>query len=206
MLFYFITLSSHHLITSPLTSSRDKILAAVRANQPAELPLPTVPLFEGDDSVEKFTAILQGIGGQVVEVTDAARLAEVIHGLYPTDYRIASSLLPEANVPVDADTSIEVLAGVELAVLQGEFGVAENGAIWVPEANMLHRALPMITQHLALVLERRHIVATMHQAYARLSSVGSYGTFLAGPSKTADIEQSLVIGAHGARSMTVLLV
>ncbi|MBO3270619.1 LutC/YkgG family protein [Hymenobacter defluvii] len=189
-----------------MSSSREKILAAVRANQPDELPLPTVPSFEGDESVEKFTSIVQGIGGTVVDVLDATRLPEVIHQLFPADYRIASPLLPEANVPIDAQTSIEVLAAVDLAVLQGEFGVAENGSIWVPEANMLHRALPMITQHLALVLDRRNLVATMHQAYARVPSVGGYGTFLAGPSKTADIEQSLVIGAHGARSMVVLLV
>lgn len=186
-------------------SSREKILAAVSANQPAEVPLPDVPAFPGDESVEKFTSIVQGIGGEVVEVRDPARLADVIHQLYPADYGIASNVIP-ATVNIAPETSIEVLAAVDLAVLRGEFGVAENGAVWLPEANMLHRALPMITQHLALVLDRRRIVATMHQAYAQLASVGGYGTFLAGPSKTADIEQSLVIGAHGARSMTVLLV
>ncbi|QNH63524.1 LutC/YkgG family protein [Hymenobacter sediminicola] len=187
-------------------SSREKILAAVTANQPAKVPLPTVPFFEGDASVEKFTTLVQAIGGRVVEVAALAHLEEVVRQLFPADYRVASPLLSSANVSVDAQTPLAVLADVELAVLQGEFGVAENGAIWLPEENMLHRALPMITQHLALVLSRQQLVATMHQAYARLATVGGYGTFLAGPSKTADIEQSLVIGAHGARSLTVLLV
>ncbi|RYU78551.1 LutC/YkgG family protein [Hymenobacter persicinus] len=186
-------------------TSREKILAAVRANQPYETPLPDVPDFGGDSSLDRFTAVLQGIGGQVVEVADAARLDEVVRHLYPTARTVAAEVI-SATVAVTPETPIETLAAVDLAVLRGEFGVAENGAVWLPGANMLHRALPVVSQHLALVLRRADIVATMHQAYARLGSVDSYGIFLAGPSKTADIEQSLVIGAHGARSLTVFLV
>jgi len=83
--------------------------------------------------------------------------------------------------------------------------VAENGAVWVPEKNMIHRALPFIAQHLVLVVPASRLVATMHDAYASIAELGGYGVFIAGPSKTADIEQSLVVGAHGARSMTVVL-
>ncbi len=47
----------------------------------------------------------------------------------------------------------------------------------------------------------------MHEAYARLAprEIG-YGLFISGPSKTADTEQALVIGAQGARRCTVFLV
>lgn len=46
----------------------------------------------------------------------------------------------------------------------------------------------------------------MHQAYKKLSSNAiDFGVFISGPSKTADIEQSLVIGAHGALSLSVFL-
>ena len=46
----------------------------------------------------------------------------------------------------------------------------------------------------------------MHAAYQQLNGQNfDYGLFLSGPSKTADIEQSLVIGAQGAMSLTVIL-
>ncbi|KUG09141.1 LutC/YkgG family protein [Solirubrum puertoriconensis] len=185
-------------------SSRETILAAVRANRPAPTSLPGVVDFEGEATVERFTEWLHFIGGQVVQLAPEQPLEDVVRQLYPEAQRIASNLIP-ASVPVDGQTAIPVLEAVELAVLAGEFGVAENGAVWVPEANMLHRALPMIAQHLVLMLSRQRIVANMHQAYAQVGHTGAYGVFIAGPSKTADIEQSLVIGAHGARSLTVLL-
>ena len=186
------------------TASRDRILAAAQANKPAELPLPTVPDFGGEATVERFSAALAGIGGTVVWLDGLETLGPTLHQLFP-EARHTTSPLFQGTVRVDAQTPTEVLAGIDLAVLPGEIGVAENGAVWLPEVNMLHRALPTITQHLVLVLDHRRLVATMHQAYAQLPNTGGYGKFVAGPSKTADIEQSLVIGAHGARSLVVLL-
>jgi L-lactate dehydrogenase complex protein LldG len=95
---------------------------------------------------------------------------------------------------------------VDLAILQGHFGVAENGAVWITDGLMGDRAIPFISQHLALVIQRNDIVPTLHEAYERIASYHyEYGTFIAGPSKTADIEQSLVLGAHGPKSLIVFL-
>jgi L-lactate dehydrogenase complex protein LldG len=92
-------------------------------------------------------------------------------------------------------------------VCEGKWGVAENGAIWLPESALGHRAAPFITQHLVVVLDVQQIVWNMHEAYSRVQvDAEGFGVFVAGPSKTADIEQALVIGAHGPRSLTVFLI
>ncbi len=98
------------------------------------------------------------------------------------------------------------LADLDLAVLPGEFAVAENAAVWVTDRDVPQRAAYFIAQHLVLVVPAAELVHNLHEAYARLRFAGqSFGCFVSGPSKTADIEQSLVIGAHGARSLTVYL-
>ena len=89
----------------------------------------------------------------------------------------------------------------------GEVAVAENGAIWVSDTMLKHRVALCLTQHLVLVVNADCIVNNMHDAYQRIENVReSYGAFISGPSKTADIEQSLVIGAHGARTLDIIVV
>jgi L-lactate dehydrogenase complex protein LldG len=91
--------------------------------------------------------------------------------------------------------------------MESHLAVAENGAVWINDTTVKQRALPFITQHLAVVVNRNDIVATMHDAYYKIADADyGFATFIAGPSKTADIEQSLVLGAHGPKTMTVFVV
>jgi L-lactate dehydrogenase complex protein LldG len=111
------------------------------------------------------------------------------------------------NEEVHAGSNAHFLERVEKAYIRGAIGVAENGAVWLSEGDMVNRLLPFICQHLVIVLDRKELVADMHHAYRALSTTHyDYGVFVAGPSRTADIEQSLVTGAHGARSVLVCLV
>lgn len=190
-------------------SAREKIIGRIRQLNLNPLPLPEVPLFNEtqDELIARFNDVLTFVGGRLRVLNDGETLESVLRQSYPDAERIASSLLL-ANftlVPIDTTTDKPTLEAIDLAVLKGEFGVAENSAVWVPEPNMLHRALPFITQHLVLVISKNDLVLTMHEAYQRIDRQSlSYGVFIAGPSKTADIEQSLVIGAHGARSLLVV--
>jgi L-lactate dehydrogenase complex protein LldG len=199
-------------------SSRDQILATVKSNQPgpSELPPQHPAPSAGDDLTPHFIKILEAIGGNAFIVSTYDRIATILHEQYPGTKRIITTcpqLTAHANFLPEAPTGDpHTLEDVDLAILPAHFGVAENGACWITESQMIERALPFITQHLALIIHRNDLVATMHQAYDRIAILEAaagapynFATFIAGPSKTADIEQSLVLGAHGPRSLTVFL-
>ena len=192
-------------------SSREKILAAVKKNQPEGSPLPAVlsSSIITQDLAQRFQTILTSIGGLVVEVNDWTKIKDHILLNFAESKRIVSTLSELAIITgiTNFKDDSHLLEDVDLAILQGHFGVAENGAIWITEDQMGNRALPFIAQHLALIIQKNEIVSTLHEAYDRIETMNyDFGTFIAGPSKTADIEQSLVLGAHGPKSMTVFLI
>src|SRR5260221_1107807 len=196
-------------------SSRDKILGTVKSNQPGQRELPALPGEElvGTDLSGAFIAMVEAIGGSAYRVSGFDRIATILREQYPRVGRIVSGCPELAGFAETGERYADphVLEDVGLAVLGGHFWVAENGGCWITEDRKIERALPFIAQHLALVIRYEDIVANMHETFDRigaLEAAASYGfaTFIAGPSKTADIEQSLVLGAHGPRSLTVFLI
>ena len=98
------------------------------------------------------------------------------------------------------------LAKLKVVILEGKFGVAENGAVWVDDSCFSNRLIPFITEHLIILLPKKNLLSTMDEAYEIISKKDyGFSVFVSGPSKTADIEQSLVYGAHGAKKMLILL-
>ena len=192
-------------------SSREKILKEVAKNKPAAVPLPEMSFSQGnrEDVVERFLAVLPSIGGsgKLVDGWEEVQSflqqktgegGEVVNGI--------PHLLPYNAEEYTGKTGSE-LQQVQTVFLQGEIAVAENAAIWLPEEKMVNRLLPFICEQLVLVIHEENIVANMHEAYARVTvDKDGYGVFIAGPSKTADIEQSLVIGAHGPLSLEVFII
>jgi len=198
-------------------SSREDILARVKANQPADRELPDLPAPGAgmQEQAAQFSRLVEAIGGEVVRVESCDRIEAILQERFSAGQRIVSG--PEVQFGrggrdiTAVDNDPHLLADVDLAVLRAHFGVAENGACWITEELMEARVLPFIAQHLALVVDEKDIVPDMHAAYDRIASLETekgygFGTFIAGPSKTADIEQSLVLGAHGPASLTVFLV
>jgi len=194
-------------------TSRDKILNSIASNKPALKPLPALPQVPIDVErfvkTQKFITVLKGIGGHVFEDGDKAKAIAQLNSLKNTGKKVAC-LCPETgqgNFTVTSYQTAIDLEAVDTVFINGSYGVAENGAVWLYESQFINRLLPFICQHLVIILNAENILSDMHEAY-RLIDVAreGYGLFLAGPSKTADIEQSLVIGAHGARSATIYLV
>jgi len=190
-------------------SSREAILEAIAKNKPQPTALPELLSFPSEeDLVAKYTQSVTLNGGTAIEVTSLDEVKAYIHENFLEDLQVVS-LIEEVpgTLEISSITDPHDLESVELAVVKGEVGAVENAAIWVSEKNLNHRVLPFITQHLIIVLEKTNLVSNMHEAYRRIDvTQAGYGVFIAGPSKTADIEQSLVIGAHGSRSLTVFLI
>jgi len=192
-------------------SAREKILNAIAANQPEQVPLPVIDmnvLISYKDVCMQFNTMLESIGGQVELIQDIQVLKEKLNADKTTGKFVINTIreLGEVDGYVISLSALQ-LEKLERAYVKGTVGVAENGAVWIYESRMLNRLVPFICQHLVLVIHKKDIVATMHHAYEKIDVVQEgFGVFIAGPSKTADIEQSLVIGAHGARSAIVYII
>ncbi len=192
---------------------RADILQAIRKNLPESSPLPALdgPWIVYPDPVAQFTEVLTMIGGRCVRVPnrEAADAALATIPAYPPAQKIVT-LVPgvgRGTVELETVQDPHALDDVDFAIVAAEFAVAENGAVWVTDAAVKHRAIYFLCEHLAIVVSTRAIVNNLGEAYQRIRfDRPQFGGFIAGPSKTADIEQSLVIGAHGPRSTTVLLV
>jgi L-lactate dehydrogenase complex protein LldG len=162
-------------------SARDAILSAVRAARPATVSYPDVGAATG-----RFTT---------ADVDHVAR--------FEKQARIAAADVVHASRS-ELESMVAAWTGF---VCEAEFGVAENGAVWLPGSRLGERSALFLASEVLVVLERSAIVADLHAAYARIDMTSErFGIFVAGPSKTADIEQSLVIGAHGAKELTVALI
>ncbi len=196
-------------------SSREQILAAVKINKPTEEPTPPVmqlhtdSAIQYDNVVEQFTTVAQSIGATVHAVESMAAVKLQLETALQEGKQVVNTVADIGTITsnIDIHTPAHKLEAVDIAYINGTVGVAENAAIWVSEQHMVNRALPFICKQLVLIIKQKNLVSNMHQAYSRLNvSADGFGAFIAGPSKTADIEQSLVIGAHGPLGLTIYIV
>lgn len=194
-------------------SSREKMLAAIAKNKPELAPLPDLEDLgvQEADLAEKFTEVAVGIGSKVFPVKGYDEIQAILRKQFGSEKRILTTVPELKSLAGEGDAELaspdpHTFENVELAVMHGAFAVAENSAIWLTEEMTGQRVLPFICQHLSLIIHKSAIVADMHKAYKNIGEAAyGYGVFIAGPSKTADIEQSLVLGAHGPRSLTVFM-
>ena len=199
------------LLTDKTMTSREKILAEVKKNQPERVPLPDISGFKGpvQDNVQEYMDTFIGIGGNAFAVDDIDSIKALIREQFDTSKRMVTTLpaLADRLEFYSADADPHTFENVELAVIKAHLAVAENGAVWLTEDVMGQRIIPFICQHLAVLVDASTIVPTMQEAYAKIgASDYGFGVFIGGPSKTADIEQALVMGAHGPITMTVFIV
>jgi L-lactate dehydrogenase complex protein LldG len=189
-------------------TTREDILAGVRAHQPAAVALPELPAFAhglGAGTFDRFAASLQRMGGRLAD----GPATDVVQRLFP-EAKVVCSLVPE--VPGNRSAAdlrhARDLDDVDVGVVRAAFGVAETGSVLLTEAELMPNAeaIGFLSQHLVVLLDPAAIVATLHDAYvdARVAAA-HYAIFMTGPSATADIEGILIHGAQGVRSLTVVM-
>jgi L-lactate dehydrogenase complex protein LldG len=192
-------------------SSKEDILKKYRANVRVKFDMPDLSDIKAvtyPDPLLQFMNMTKSVGGNVIEVEKGRDINELIRELYPDAKEIASNL-PEITIATrnpDEVGRAHDLNGTDVGIIRGMFGVAENACVWIPQ-QMKEKAVCFISENLVILLDKKQIVNNMHEAYRRIEfNDYGYGTFISGPSKTADIAQVLVMGAQAARSATVLLI
>ena len=216
-----------------MNNSKENILKRIAA---AGMPEYAYPDFgyepqHFDDPAAMFAQRLRAAGGEAVWLDGATTLDEVVRRCYP-DAKSVASALPEvtlATVNPDRVEDPRELVHIDLGVVSGAFGVAENGAVWIPQ-DIRHKALYFGATALMVVIPRDALVDTMHEAVVKSLVIHPATTThsqlspeeLAAQGITpatvrlsvgtehvddliADIEQALVFGAHGPMSVTVVL-
>ena len=196
-------------------STKDEILQRLRSNTREQYAMPDLSQLTPitfDDPVAEFIRKTTTIAGaKLLEMKAGDSMDAVVHRAYP-DAKIIASNIPGVEAQLNPDTAtVEELEKADVGVIEGKIGVAENACVWIPQA-MKERAVCFASEQLVIVVHRDAIVNNMHEAYARIAASQEYfqeykfGTFISGPSKTADIEGALVYGAQAARGATVVLV
>jgi len=193
-------------------SNKEDILKRYRANVREKYNMPDlsdIAAIRYPDPLVQFIKMTESVGGRVIEIKPGQDFNMLVKELYPDAKEIASNL-PEVTIATKNPDTIgqaRDLNGTDVGIIRGQFGVAENACVWIPQT-MKEKAICFISENLVILLPKSQIVNNMHEAYQRIEfdkEYDGYGTFISGPSKTADIAQVLVMGAQAARSATVLL-
>ena len=193
-------------------ANKDDILKRYRANVREKFDMPDLSDIKAityPDPLVQYITMTESVGGHVIEVKEGQDVNQLIKDLYPDAKEIASNL-PEITIATrnpDEVGRARDLNGTDVGIIRGKFGVAENACVWIPQT-MKEKAICFISENLVILLPKSQIVNNMHEAYKRIEfdkTYEGYGTFISGPSKTADIAQVLVMGAQAARSATILL-
>ena len=144
--------------------------------------------------------------GDLLETVETSCLAEAVHSVVGETWGCtpgAAELLDREAGPFDSET----LDGLPWMVASGHLAVARSAAVAVDASLAPVRRQLLLTESLLLLVPSDALVDDLDAAYERIdpgSLARGYFTFISGPSKTADIEQTLVQGAHGPRHLAVL--
>ena len=189
--------------------NKEELLGKLRRNTIHQFDMPETAIdgIKYENTIEQFIEMSHKVGSEVIEAKAGEDLNELIRKAYPEAQVLASNVKGiKVDLNPDMVSEAQDLNGTDVGIVEGDIAVAENGCVWVPQT-MKERVVCFVSENLVILVHRDKIVNNMHEAYRRIHMTEyGYGCFISGPSKTADIEQALVMGAQAARGVTVIIV
>ena len=117
-------------------SSKEDILKRIHANTRQQYEMPDLSLnaIVYEDKLTTFIDVLKAAGGEAYVMQPEDDLNAVIQKFYPDAQRIGSNLkdITCATFNPDELEDPRELNGTDASIVKGEFGVAENAAVWLP--------------------------------------------------------------------------
>jgi len=206
------------------TTSREQILKRIRnaEMQKADNPYADVDLSKNiyydlkEDLEVVFAEELNHIGGHFVYCMSKEELIEnlkrlIISQKWNTVYthsKEIDNILKSMDVVSSKDT--DDYSKIEVSITECEALIARLGSVMVSSKQVNGRRLNFIPDTHIVIANREQIVATVKDAIELINNkyedeFPSMTTIITGPSRTADIEKTLVMGAHGPRTLIVFV-
>jgi len=207
-----------------VSSSKEKILKQIREALSNPVPLP-FPKSEGTSSVfkhqaeelellfaEEFTKLLGKFAFCVNEADAKNQIKALIRlqkwsNVYCVEKQFSNLLAPEEFPEVNQSS----LSNCDAAITSCHYLIARTGAIVMSSAQEsgrtvsayapVHICIAYVDQ---LVFDTRDALKGFKNKYG--NNIPSFITFAAGPSRTADIEKTLVVGVHGPKEVYLFLI
>jgi L-lactate dehydrogenase complex protein LldG len=201
-----------------MNKAREQILGSIARHKArhrhSELPAHVIPqraLLPAAERLELFASMVRKSAASIESIGPLGRLPAAVQ------YYLQSSGMAEHNIYLNspalstlgwnslASQDYRSAVGVSLAFC----GIAETGSLVLLSAPAVSTAAWFLPENLIVAVAQQRIYATQEDCWARLHAespeLPRTVTFMTGPSRTGDIEQKIVIGAHGPKQLHIVL-
>ena len=206
-----------------METSRNKILARLKAAQDKRgeigenFPDFASPIYHSiNQKLDlEFKANLELIGGQVIlcnsKIEVAREILQICHEKNQNKLFCADEVLQNL---INGQIQIESLEADFLNLNTGltgcEFLVAHLGSVLISSAQISGRRLNVFPETHVIIAHQSQLTDFLDQAIEKLqnkykNNLPSLISNITGPSRTADIEKTLVMGMHGPKSLIVII-
>lgn len=214
-------------------SSRDSILRRLRERADGVLSAPEADFaivtgrgWSQEERLQRFEAKMSSVHGEVIhtpmsewtdallKVLTAKNVARLGLGREHPVAAEARKVLVGADIEiVDADRDIadwsrEQFESLDAGLTSTRGGIAETGSLWLWPTPDEPRRLSLVPPLHVAILDADSLEDTFFDVIEHYGWAGRMPTnalLISGPSKTADIEQTLAYGVHGPRELVVLI-